>query len=235
MAVGAVLVPVALEAPAPPTVRRLHLKLDESALPDLAADEAQPLDEQILEPVPAPAVATPPPWQPVLEAQEEPEPDLPEVADALPRPLPDLPTPSLDAPASALARRPPATTPVTPSPPPPAPRDLAPALRPPPPLVRPARLERPRPTPPRAVPRQAWVPSPTSYYPEAARLEGVEGAVRLELEVAASGNVVRARVIASSGDARLDDAAVRLGMAIRFHPMAGPATATFAVRFRLES
>ncbi|MGE0193033.1 MAG: TonB family protein [Planctomycetota bacterium] len=231
---GILLVPVAIEAPAPPTVIPLHVRLDESALPDLPADETQPLEEQVLEPVPEPAMQASPPWEPDVEEHEE-EPELPEETAALPKPVPDLPTPSLDAPASVLARRPRSVASVTPSPPPPAPTDVAPALQPPPPVLRPARVQRPRPTPPRAVPRQAWVPSPTSYYPEPARLEGVEGAVRLELDIAASGSVLRAWVIASSGDARLDEAAVRLGMAIRFHPMAGPAAATFTVRFRLES
>ncbi|MCA9315592.1 MAG: energy transducer TonB [Planctomycetes bacterium] len=62
----------------------------------------------------------------------------------------------------------------------------------------------------------------------------MEGTVRIGLDIAASGAVQRAWVIVSSGDARLDDAARDLGLAVRFHPMSSAAIGELTVRFRLE-
>lgn len=58
------------------------------------------------------------------------------------------------------------------------------------------------------------------HYPRAARLAGVQGVVRLGLEVSAGGALRRVSVVASSGDALLDRAAVEAARASVY----GPAT-----------
>jgi protein TonB len=55
-------------------------------------------------------------------------------------------------------------------------------------------------------------------YPLDARQEGVTGAVELEVEVNPEGYVERATVTSSSGDGRLDAAAVRAALTWRYRP-----------------
>ncbi len=55
-------------------------------------------------------------------------------------------------------------------------------------------------------------------YPRAARLAGIEGVVRLRLEVTALGTLRRAEVLASSGDAALDRAALQAAEASTYRP-----------------
>lgn len=55
-------------------------------------------------------------------------------------------------------------------------------------------------------------------YPKLSRLRGEEGATVVEIEVAASGEVVSAKVVASSGYAALDAEAVRAVKLARFAP-----------------
>jgi TonB family protein len=57
---------------------------------------------------------------------------------------------------------------------------------------------------------------PTPVYPEAHRLNQVEGAVEVQLFVTSEGEVVRADVAVSSGDVQFDDAALRSAMKARF-------------------
>lgn len=55
-------------------------------------------------------------------------------------------------------------------------------------------------------------------YPRAARLAGIEGVVRLRLEVTAAGALRRVEILASSGDAALDRAALRAAEASAYRP-----------------
>ncbi len=75
------------------------------------------------------------------------------------------------------------------------------------------------------APRQAKVDAPPAPkkaikpdYPRGARQRGEEGNVVVELRVTARGTVDRASVVASSGFAELDDAALRAVQAARFTP-----------------
>jgi protein TonB len=75
-------------------------------------------------------------------------------------------------------------------------------------------------------------------YPDAARAEGIEGDVLLELVVGVTGGVESARVVRGVGDG-LDEAAVRAASAFRFAPAskAGQPVRVrmpWPVRFRLE-
>jgi periplasmic protein TonB len=83
----------------------------------------------------------------------------------------------------------------------------------------------------------AYAPPP---YPPSARDRGLEGAVRLDVDVDADGAVGEIRVTVSSGAASLDDAAVAAVRRWRFAPAtidgaAVPSTVTLPpIRFRLE-
>ena len=231
----ALLVPVALEMPTRPVVQALHLTFEESSVPDLSAEDAQPVDPALLEAGPQPTAAAPVPWEPRLEPREDDAPDeLPEAPEPRDPVARDMATPALDELTSPRRPRRRTRTSVTAPGHLPSPRETPPALLPPAPRPAPAPAPTPQPSRSRSVPRQAWAPSPTSYYPEPARREGVEGTVRIGLDIAASGAVQRAWVIVSSGDARLDDAARDLGLAVRFHPMSSAAIGELTVRFRLE-
>lgn len=76
-----------------------------------------------------------------------------------------------------------------------------------------------------AAPQQARIdvpPKPRKQlrpkYPKLSRLRGEEGATVVEIEVAASGEVIAAKVVASSGYAALDAEAVRAVKLARFAP-----------------
>jgi protein TonB len=77
-----------------------------------------------------------------------------------------------------------------------------------------------------------------ALYPDAARRSGLEGDVRLELDVSASGEVTGSRVIRSAGNG-FDEVAQRLVRRFRFRPAtrggkAVPATVAWTYKFRLE-
>ena len=77
-----------------------------------------------------------------------------------------------------------------------------------------------------------------ALYPDSARRAGLEGDVRLELEVSASGEVTGFRVVRSAGSG-FDEVAQRLVRRFRFRPAtrggkAVPATVAWTYKFRLE-
>ncbi len=77
-----------------------------------------------------------------------------------------------------------------------------------------------------------------ALYPDAARRAGLEGDVRLELEVSASGEVTGSRVVRSAGNG-FDEVAQKLVRRFRFRPAtrggkAVPATVAWTYKFRLE-
>jgi protein TonB len=77
-----------------------------------------------------------------------------------------------------------------------------------------------------------------ALYPEAARRGGIEGDVRLELEVSSSGEVTGSRVVRSAGNG-FDEVAQQLVRRFRFRPatkggQAVPATVPWTYKFRLE-
>jgi protein TonB len=96
----------------------------------------------------------------------------------------------------------------------------------------------PPPPPVRVAARVLEVVEPR--YPDAARRRGLEGVVRIEVDLGADGAVVDVRVLESSGVTSFDDAAVRAVRRWRFAPEtvdgAGVATtlALPPIRFRLE-
>jgi protein TonB len=77
-----------------------------------------------------------------------------------------------------------------------------------------------------------------ALYPDAARRAGIEGDVRLELDVSSSGEVTGSRVLRSAGNG-FDEVAQRLVRRFRFRPAtkagkAVPATVQWTYKFRLE-
>jgi len=77
-----------------------------------------------------------------------------------------------------------------------------------------------------------------ALYPDAARRAGIEGNVRLELEVSATGEVTGSRLVGSAGNG-FDEVAQRLVLRFRFRPAtrggkAVPATVAWTYKFRLE-
>ena len=128
------------------------------------------------------------------EKVEEPPPkqELPKQEQELPTP-PPLPPPS----------KPPES---------PKPKPQPPAPKPPPQPPTPAPIQGAIDAPPK--PRQAIRPR----YPQSSRMRGEEGDVVLSLHVTASGEVDRVEVVASSGFADLDEAAVKAAQKARFAP-----------------
>ncbi|MEI7704077.1 MAG: energy transducer TonB [Deltaproteobacteria bacterium] len=77
-----------------------------------------------------------------------------------------------------------------------------------------------------------------ALYPDAARRAGLEGDVRLELQISASGEVTGSRVVRSGGSG-FDEVAQRLVRRFRFRPATRggkgvPATVPWTYKFRLE-
>ncbi len=77
-----------------------------------------------------------------------------------------------------------------------------------------------------------------ALYPETARRAGLEGDVRLEIEVSASGEVTGSRVVRPAGNG-FDEVAQRLVRRFRFRPATRggkpvPATVPWTYKFRLE-
>jgi periplasmic protein TonB len=76
------------------------------------------------------------------------------------------------------------------------------------------------------------------FYPEAARRGGLEGDVRLELDVSATGEVTGSRVVRGAGNG-FDEVAQRLVKRLRFRPAVRggkpvPSTVPWTFKFRLE-
>ncbi|MGE5593859.1 MAG: energy transducer TonB [Betaproteobacteria bacterium] len=73
-------------------------------------------------------------------------------------------------------------------------------------------------------------------YPKNAQNEGVEGSVQLSVSVDALGNATKVAVTAGSGDARLDDAAIRtISRGWRFQAIGWPYELSVRVTFRKTS
>ncbi len=118
--------------------------------------------------------------------------ELPKPEQELPKPAPPPPPP-----------KPPES---------PKPKPQPPAPKPPPQPPTPAPIQGAIDAPPK--PRQAIRPR----YPQSSRMRGEEGDVVLSLHVTASGEVDRVEVVASSGFADLDEAAVKAAQKARFTP-----------------
>jgi len=96
-------------------------------------------------------------------------------------------------------------------------------------------------TEPDSAPSLIAQPGPAemrALYPDSARRSGLEGDVRLELEVSATGEVTGSRVVRSAGNG-FDEVAQRLVKRFRFRPAtrggkAVPATVAWTYKFRLE-
>lgn len=71
-------------------------------------------------------------------------------------------------------------------------------------------------------------------YPREAIEQGIEGEAMVLLFLDESGNVIAARLEASSGHAQLDEAAVRAARTLRALPEGAPREALLPVRFRLR-
>ncbi len=135
----------------------------------------------------------------VEEKKVEEKVEEPPLKQELPKPEQELPTP--------------APPPPPPKPPEsPKPKPQPPAPKPPPQPPTPAPIQGAIDAPPK--PRQAIRPR----YPQSSRMRGEEGDVVLSLHVTASGEVDRVEVVASSGFADLDEAAVKAAQKARFTP-----------------
>ncbi len=72
--------------------------------------------------------------------------------------------------------------------------------------------------PPPTKLEMTFKPDVSNYYPEQARRDGQEGRVVIKICINTSGKVDSSEVATTSGNALLDDAAVRMGKAFRFKP-----------------
>jgi len=116
----------------------------------------------------------------------------------------------------------------------PATTPVAPAVAPAAPLVA---VNRTAPAPTFLPPQFRVRIEPT--YPERARRAGVEGRVTVHLRISSAGEVMSAELVASSGSASLDAAAMSAAQASRFTPAqtgagAVPSEATATYRFELK-
>jgi protein TonB len=81
-----------------------------------------------------------------------------------------------------------------------------------------------QPPPPKAAPpaptklEVTYRPDPQNYYPEQARRDGQEGRAQVKICINTSGKVESAEVTTTSGFPLLDEAAVKVGKAMRFKP-----------------
>lgn len=249
--------PAALPAaplPRPPVLRRglrtggtfaVALALHVGALGHWSAPQTLP------QPLPmAPLVVD------LLEAEPPPSPTAAAPAEAAPPPEPEAPPPEPPAPPEPLPQA--ITEP--PKPPvlfPPKPKSVVqpkPKPAPPrPPAPSPARNDAPpSPLPPAPAPvaaapastaasfSAAYLRNPPPRYPPESRSAGEAGRVLLRVRVTADGRAESVEIAASSGHARLDDAALSAVRRWRFVPaqQAGApvaATVTVPILFRLES
>jgi TonB family protein len=65
-------------------------------------------------------------------------------------------------------------------------------------------------------------PSSEAFYPATAKLNDVEGSVTLRATISETGCIQRAEVVGTSGVAELDEGALKLAMAGKYVPAAGP-------------
>jgi protein TonB len=72
--------------------------------------------------------------------------------------------------------------------------------------------------PDRAEPELIYRPNMSEYYPPSCREEGVEGDVVVVYTISEDGSVTDVQVVRKSGDSRLDRAAVRAAMAMKYKP-----------------
>ena len=72
------------------------------------------------------------------------------------------------------------------------------------------------------------------HYPDAARRAGIQGRARVQMTIDARGNVVDARLLASSGYAILDQAALASARGWRFEPPGTFRRAAQTFRFSLN-
>jgi len=93
-----------------------------------------------------------------------------------------------------------------------------PAPPPPPKVDQPVRNPEPPPLPDRAEPELVYRPNMSEYYPPSCREEGVEGDVVVLYTISEDGSVTDVQVARKSGDSRLDKAAVRAAMAMKYKP-----------------
>lgn len=192
----------------------------------------------------------------LIEAVPPPDPLAAAPAETAPPPEPEAPPPEPSPPPEPLPQAitaPP--KPPLPAPPKPKPKPVVqppkpkPALRPPAPDA--ARSETPPsplpPAPVAAAPSTtaanfsaAYLRNPPPRYPPDSRSAGEAGRVLLRVRVTAEGRAESVEIAASSGHARLDDAALAAVRRWRFVPaqQAGApvaATVTVPILFKLES
>jgi protein TonB len=184
-----------------------------------------------------PAVADPP--DPAAEAEPSPPgsstPPTPPEASMIEPPLPEPVLEHRPEPPVAVAEAPP--LPAPPPPPSPRPRSISPPLLPPKPSPLPAAsgFDAPEATAPRlagdspAAVETVAPPAPAQHraesdyvrtllgwlerykeYPRAARMRRIEGQVVLELSIMADGQIAAVKVLTSSGNPTLDDAALQM-------------------------
>lgn len=214
----------------------------------LAFDEAQPIEIEVVAPAaaPEPAPVAEPFAKPVAaateptpsEPQSEPQPEAqsqPEIAALDPAFLPE------PEPPPPLVLEPPKPSPPKPAPPRPVatPRPaptVAPPAALPPALSAPAATLAPAPAAPRADPsyldRLAAAIERERDYPTHARRQGHQGRVVLHLVIAASGKLLAAHIVTSSGLETLDRAALGMVQRARLPPLGpgfGAESATFTV------
>ncbi len=250
---------VLLTVPPPPTVEMVF----EAPAPRVITPEPDMFD-----PAPPTDPLPPAPLPPVPSQLPAPEPappvaTTPVPADPAPPPAPPLPAPP--PPATPPAPRPVQPRPIPPKPAPrpapprpaPNPAPLAqPAPAAPAPMAMPAPIPASRPAtgaaPPAAPAPQAapavsgsWRASLSSWltrrknYPDDAKRRGIEGQVTLRMTVAASGDVVSAEVLRSSGSDVLDQAALTMVRGARAPAFPsdmtqGHVTLSVGVNYRLE-
>jgi protein TonB len=95
------------------------------------------------------------------------------------------------------------------TPPPPITNVTTKALPPPPPKAAP---------PPPTHLEMIFKPNVADYYPEQARRDGQEGRVVVKICINTNGRVDTAEVMTTSGNAQFDEAAMKVGKAMRFKP-----------------
>ena len=205
-----------------PENEAIMVSVVEAPQPQLARGEPvpEPPQPQAPQPEPPPPVKTPPPEPevaepepepPVAEPEPEPEPVVEKAPEPAPKPKPK-PKPKPVAKAPPKAQTPP--RPVAPPPPPPPQVAGTPEGSTP---------QAPRQGPPRDQPElvsniEYIGRGPSPVYPRASMREREEGRVMVLVVINPQGAIERARVVASSGYPRLDEAALDALQRVRFKP-----------------
>lgn len=207
-----------VQPPQPLPMAPLLVDLIEAEPPPspVAAAPVEPEPPAEPEPESEPPAPVEPPPQAITEAPKPPPPPLPKpkpkpVVQPKPKPQPRSPAPT------------PARSDAPPSPLPPAPAPVASAA----------------PTTPASF-SAAYLRNPPPRYPSESRSAGEAGRVLLRVRVTAEGRAESVEIAASSGHARLDEAALAAVRRWRFTPaqQAGApvaATVTVPILFKLES